>query len=105
MTATVYSENGKPVKMREKPSTNCKLYDPVPCGATVEVLQKDCSTDSNGEKWSQISYGSREGWYMMSKFLVYAEGSYIVIIPNLSLEQAQELVKQYPGAYIEMGMG
>ena len=105
MTATVYSENGKPVKMRAKPSTSCKLYDDVPCGATVLVLQKDCSTDSKGEKWSKISYGSREGWYMMSKFLVYAGGSYIVIIPNLSKEQADDLIAQYPGAYIEMGMG
>lgn len=105
MTATVYAENGKPVKMRAKPSTSCKLYDDVPCGATVLVLQKDCSTDGSGNKWSQISYASREGWYMMSKFLVYAGGSYIVIIPNLSQEQAHELVNQYPGAYIEMGMG
>lgn len=105
MIATVYSENGKPVKMRAKPSTSCKLYDEVFCGVTVEVLQKDCSTDSKGEKWSQISYGSREGWYMMSKFLLFAGGSCIVIIPNLSQEQAEELVKQYPGAYIEIAKG
>jgi hypothetical protein len=105
MTAVVYAENGKPVKMRAKPSTSCKLYDDVPCGAMVEVLQKDCSTDNAGNKWSQISYGSREGWYMMSKFLIYAGGSYIVIVPNLSKEQADDLVKQYPGAYIEMAKG
>jgi hypothetical protein len=104
-TAMVYAENDFPVKMREKPSTSCKLYDPVPCGSIVEVLAKDCSTDNAGNVWSQISYGSREGWYMMSKFLLFAGGSCIVIIPNLSMEQAEELVKQYPGAYIEMAKG
>jgi hypothetical protein len=104
-TAMVYAENDFPVKMREKPSTSCKLYDPVPCGSIVEVLAKDCSTDNAGNVWSQISYGSREGWYMMSKFLLFAGESCIVIIPNLSMEQAEELVKQYPGAYIEMAKG
>lgn len=103
--ATVHSENGKPVKMRAKPSTSCKLYDDVPCGAMVEVLQKDCSTDNAGNKWSQISYGSRTGWYMMSRFLLFSDGSCIVIIPNLSMEQAEELVKQYLGAYIETVKG
>ena len=104
-TATVYADNGKPVKMRAKPSTSCKLYDEIPCGAVVEVLQKDCSTDKSGNVWSQVSYDVRTGWYIMSKFLLFAGGSYIVIVPNLSQEQAQELVNQYPGAYIEMGMG
>ena len=60
--ATVYSANGKSVKMRMRPSTNCNLYDNVPCGAKVEVLEY-------GSEWSKISYGVRKGWYMMSKFL------------------------------------
>ena len=103
--ARVWSENGKPVKMRAKPSANCNLYDYVPYGSIVEVLAKDCSTDKQGNKWSQISYGSRDGWYMMSEFLLFNDGSYCVIVPGLTKEQAEQLVLQYPGAYIEAGVG
>lgn len=112
-TAMVYAENDFPVKMREKPSTSCKLYDPVPCGSIVEVLAKDCSTDNTGNVWSQISYGMRTGWYMMSKFLLFKEtfpadeaipfGLVAVTIPNLTEEQANDLLAQYPGSFIVRG--
>ncbi len=112
-TAMVYAENDFPVKMREKPSTSCKLYDPVPCGSIVEVLAKDCSTDNAGNVWSQISYGMRTGWYMMSKFLLFKEtfpadeaipsGLVAVTIPNLTEEQANDLLAQYPGSFIVRG--
>lgn len=112
-TAMVYAENDFPVKMREKPSTSCKLYDPVPCGSIVKVLAKDCSTDNAGNVWSQISYGMRTGWYMMSKFLLFKEtfqadeaipsGLVAVTIPNLTEEQANDLLAQYPGSFIVRG--
>ena len=61
-TAYVVAEKGNWVKMRAQPSTSCKLYDEVPVGAKVTVVTK-------GNDWTRISYGSRKGWYMMTKFL------------------------------------
>jgi hypothetical protein len=62
-TATVYAESGRWVKMRKEPSTKCRIYDDVPIGATVKI-------DAFGYDWTKISYGSRKGWYMMTKFLI-----------------------------------
>lgn len=61
-TLSVWADNGKPVKLRAKPSTNCKLYDEVPCGAFVTLVKY-------GAEWCQVDYGIRKGWYMMTKFL------------------------------------
>lgn len=60
--AIVCAENGKPVKMREYPSTSCRTWENVPCGMEVTILEP-------GETWSKINGGNRKGWYMMSKFL------------------------------------
>ncbi len=68
-TATVYAENGNPVKMRQKPTTSCRNYERLPVGTVVQVDQWDSDTDSKGTKWSKITYGLRKGWYMMTKFL------------------------------------
>ena len=62
--ATVYASSGSTVKMRKQPSTKCGTYDNVPIGAKVKVVEK-------GGEWSKISYGSRVGWYMMTKFLKF----------------------------------
>ena len=59
---TVWAENGKPVKLRAKPSTSCQLYDLVPCGETVILVRA-------GNDWCKVDYGKRKGWYMMKKFL------------------------------------
>lgn len=101
-TATVFSENGKPVKMRQKPSTSCRVYDEVPCGAVVNVIDWDCATDKSGNAWSSIAYGNRVGWFMMSRFL-YSELFVTVTIPGLTKEQADELLRQYPDGYITAG--
>lgn len=101
--ATVYAENGKPVKMRARPSTSCKTYWEVQCGTVVEVIRED------GD-WTYIRYGTKEG-YMMSQFLQTGEfkneeppaETFSVYIPNLTEEQADELVKKYPGAYTTVG--
>ena len=61
-TAVVVSDNGKPVKMREYPSTSCRTWDALPVGTVVTI-------DEPGETWAKISYGRRKGWYMMSQFL------------------------------------
>ena len=67
--ATVWSDNGKPVKMREKPSQSCRLYDDIPVGTVVAVDAYNACTDAKGNLWSKVSYGIRKGWYIMTKFL------------------------------------
>ena len=62
-TAMVYAESGRWVKMRKEPSTKCRLYDDVPIGATVTIVEF-------GYEWCKINYGKRKGWYMMTKFLI-----------------------------------
>lgn len=103
VTAVVYAENGKPVKMRAKPNTSCKTYWEIPCGTVVDVIKED------GE-WTAIRYGTKEG-YMMSQFLKTGDfkdeeppaGTLTVIVPNLTKEQADEIVSKYPGAYTTVG--
>lgn len=60
--AVVFAEKGLWVKMRAQPNTKCALYDNIAVGSEVTILSE------NGD-WTQISYGKRKGWYMMSKFL------------------------------------
>lgn len=105
-TAVVYAENGKPVKMRAKPSTDCKTYWELPCGSVVEVLEA-------GGEWTKISKGNHTG-YMMSKFLKAEEEAapeqpatreelFEVCVPNLTRAQAEELMNMYPEAYMTVG--
>lgn len=61
-TAVVTAPKGKYVKMRAKPSKLCALYDEVPIGATVTILEP-------GEEWAKICYGRRKGWYMQAQYL------------------------------------
>ena len=63
--ATVYAENGKPVKIRAKPSSTCDLYWTREVGTELEVLEK-------GETWCKVRSRSRIG-YMMTKFLCFDE--------------------------------
>lgn len=62
--ATVTAENGKPVKLRQKADTNCRMYDLVPVGTEVIV-------NSYKDDWCMVSYGSRKKWFMMTKFLEF----------------------------------
>ena len=64
--AKVWSMNGGPVKMRQKPSESCNLYDELPFGTEVEVVKK-------GETWTQINGGKRTGWWIKTVFLVFGE--------------------------------
>lgn len=66
-SATVCSDNGKPVKLRasKTPGTkNYGLYDELPVGTVVTVTKY-------ADDWCQISYRNRKGWYMMTKFLSF----------------------------------
>lgn len=60
--ATVYAENGYPVKMRKLPSAQSSVILQVPLGATVEV------TGEVDTVWAAIDYNGIQG-YMMRKFL------------------------------------
>ncbi len=68
-TATVWADNGKPIKMRAQPTTSCSLYDELPVNTEVEVLSFNCVTDSKGNQWTRVNYKTRKGWYIMTKFL------------------------------------
>ena len=87
----VYSENGKPVKMRATPSTLCRTWWEVPCGAEVILMEQ-------GDTWSEIIWAGRSG-FMMTKFLVEDNHVmlYTVTIKGLTKEQAEELARTYGG--------
>ena len=104
--ATVVSENGKPVKMRAKPTETCDLWWKVPNGSEVIVEKWDSDTDKKGQKWSKINWAG-QGGYMMSVFLRPADGGglYTVTIPHLTLYQADALLERYPGSHKESERG
>ena len=95
--AKVYTDSGKTVKMRAKPSTMCRLYWDVPIGSDVILMEP-------GDTWSGIIWAGQSG-YMMTKFLRTGQQAttYIVSIPGLLLEEVQALCNTYPNAtYKEM---
>lgn len=109
-TAIVSAENGKPVKMRAKPSKSCSTYWEIPCGATVTVR----GAASGG--WTPICWDGRNG-YMMDEFLkacnagmdgngpdeeppVEEENCWAAEIYDLNREQAEAIKRAYPMAHI-----
>lgn len=93
--ARVFSENGKPVKMRAKPYVTCRTWWEVPSGAEV-ILMKP------GETWSEIVWAGRSG-YMKTEFLRTGDANYRVEIHGLTKAQAEELVNMYGGTMAEEG--
>lgn len=82
--ATVFAENGKPVRIRKNKSTMSTRLAEVPCGDTVEVLEFDY-------EWSRVKWKNITG-YMMSKFLVFEEDDlYTVQISGLTLAEVKSL--------------
>ena len=63
-TAIVYAPSGQWVKIRQKPSTGCAVWDNVPIGAKVTIVTR-------GYDWTKINYGRRKGWYMMTRYLKF----------------------------------
>lgn len=59
--AVVYSENGKPVKLRPFPSTDKPYMAKVPFGAQVEILEQ-------ADEWATVRWNGQRG-YMMREFL------------------------------------
>ena len=95
--ATVTADEGSTVKMRAKASTKCRLYWDVPIGSRVTVVER-------GDTWTKISWAG-QGGYMLNKFLRFEgePGLYTVIIPGLTMEQANRLLADYPGAELSAG--
>jgi len=97
-TAIVWAENGKDVNLRKKPSRLSALVDRVPCEEEVEVLEF-------GSDWCRVKWKNKTG-YMMTKFLLFPDedrpdGKYTVIIPHLTLDEAEELAEKYDGVEIK----
>ena len=90
--ARVWSSNGKPVKMRAKPSVTCRTWWEVPCGAEVVL------TDP-GETWSGIIWAGRSGWMKTEYLFSNSEQlpAYTVIITGLDKAKAEEIVGIYGG--------
>ena len=61
MQGVVYSENGKPVKLRQKPSTSCNVYWEIPNGSQLTIME-------TGTSWSKCTTGGLTGW-MMNQFI------------------------------------
>ena len=97
--AIVVSENGKPVKMRAKPSTKCSLYWEVPVGSEVIILDWD-------DSWCHIQWAGQKG-YMMTCYLkpIGSSDLYTVVIPHLTVYQAEDLLARYPDATMEVERG
>lgn len=64
LTGTVCADNGKPVKLRQKASTKCNVYDEIPVGTVVTVT-------TYKDDWCTVTYRNRKGWFMMTKFLEF----------------------------------
>ena len=105
--AVVVAESGSTVKMRAKPTQDCRLYWDVPIGAEVIVDGWDVSTDKKGQKWSKITWAGQQG-YMITKFLREEDeepgaDGWTVIIPGLTKEQAEKLCREWSGATMARG--
>lgn len=82
--ATVWADNGKPVRIRKKKSTMSTRLAEVPCGDAVQVLDFE-------EDWSLVVWQGIRG-YMMSKYLVFEEDDlYTVKISGLTLAEVKSL--------------
>ena len=100
--AIVVAEKGNTVKMRAKPSIKCGLYWDVPVGS--EVIVDEWNAKDDGQRvWSLITWNYQMG-YMIQDFLQAEDDpgeKWIVIIPGLTKDQAEEISALYPGSYVE----
>lgn len=89
-TAIVWSENGKPVNMRKRPSKAAALVERIKCGETVTV-------EMFGQEWCLITWRGKSG-YMMTEFLIMPDTVlYTVEISHLTFDQVEALKGEYPG--------
>lgn len=86
--------NRQEVNLRAKPSKAARLLERVPCGDSVEVLNR-------ADDWSKIKWRDYTG-YMMTKYLIFEELEpdvlYCVTIHDLSKEEAESIVNVFGGS-------
>lgn len=71
-TAVVWAANGGTVKLRASKKSGTAgygLYDDIPVGTSVEVLE-------HGSDWCRVNCGRRKGWYMRTEFLLF-DGAHV----------------------------
>ena len=89
--------NRQDVNFRVKPSTAAELIDRIPCGETVEVIDR-------ADKWTKIKWHGHTG-YMMTKYLIFEEQEpdalYCVTIHDLSRDEAESIVAVFGGSITE----
>lgn len=84
------------VNLRSRPSKLSKLIDRVPCGDAVTVLEA-------GDKWTKVRWNGKIG-YMMSRYLIYDSVEFVsVLIPNVTMGEAESIKRTYPDAEIMKG--
>ena len=104
--AIVVAENGSTVKMRAKPTQDCKMYWDVPIGAEVIVDEWDAKTDRRGNVWSLITWEARVGFMMKQYLLDVPEDrgeTWTVTIPGLTKEQATKICAEWSEASMKRG--
>ncbi|MBO7663054.1 MAG: hypothetical protein J6U01_06765, partial [Clostridia bacterium] len=105
-TAIVVAESGSTVKMRAKPTQECRLYWDVPIGDEVTVYEWDAAIDKKKQAWSRIRWAGQDG-YMMKEFLQDEDepdtGTWTVTVPGLNHEQATALCAEWSGATMKRG--
>ena len=112
-TATVWSENGKPVNTRKGPDESYPMSKAgkIPVGEEVQV--DETTVNSQGETWCKCEWTDSKGahwvnFWIKKDFLIIEgpeppAGMYTVIVPGLTEEQADKLIQEYPGAYKTVG--
>lgn len=105
-TAIVVAESGSTVKMRAKPTQDCRMYWDVPIGDEVTVYEWDAAIDKKKQAWSRIRWAGQDG-YMMKEFLRDEDepdtGTWTVTVPGLNYEQATALCAEWSGATMKRG--
>lgn len=89
--------NRQDVNFRVRPSTTAVLIDRIPCGETVEVIDR-------ADKWSKVKWHGHTG-YLMTKYLIFDEAEpdalYCVIIHDLQRDEAESIVAVFGGSITE----
>ena len=97
VVGNVPAGNRQEVNLRAKPAKTARLLERVPCGDTVEVLNR-------ADDWSKIKWRDYVG-YMMTKYLVFDElepdALYCVVIHDRTREEAEAIVAVFGGSISE----
>lgn len=89
--------NRQDVNFRVKPSTTAVLIDRIPCGETVQVIDR-------ADKWSKVKWHGYTG-YIMTEYLIFDEAEpdtlYCVTIHDLQRDEAESIIAVFGGSITE----